>query len=45
VLAYTSIQPGGSRTRTFHLRRGRYTMFDPIGNNEELGMHGTLTVR
>jgi hypothetical protein len=45
VLAYTSIQPGGSRTRTFHLRRGRYTMFDPIGNNEELGMHGTLTIR
>jgi len=45
VLAFTAIQPGGLRTRSFHLRRGRYTMFDPIGNNEELGMHGTLTVR
>ncbi len=45
VLAYTAIQPGASRTRSFHLRRGRYTMFDPIGNNEELGMHGTLEVR
>ena len=45
VLAYTAIQPGGSRTRSFHLRRGRYTMFDPIANNEELGMHGTLVVR
>jgi hypothetical protein len=45
VLAFTAIQPGAQRTRSFHLRRGRYTMFDPIGNNEELGMHGTLTVR
>ena len=45
VLAFASIQPGARRTRSFHLRRGRYTMFDPIGNNEELGMHGTLVVR
>jgi cupredoxin-like protein len=45
VVAYTAIRPGGSRTRSFHLRRGRYTMFDPIANNEELGMHGTLVVR
>jgi Cupredoxin-like domain len=45
VLSFLSIAPGARRTRSFHLRRGRYTMFDPIGNNEELGMHGTLTVR
>jgi hypothetical protein len=45
VLSFTAIQPGARRTRSFHLRHGRYTMFDPIGNNEELGMHGTLTVR
>jgi Cupredoxin-like domain len=45
VLAFVAVRPGGRRTRTFHLRRGRYTMFDPIGNDEELGMHGTLTVR
>ena len=45
AVSYLSIPPGGSRTRTFHLRRGRYTMFDAIGNYEELGMHGTLVVR
>jgi hypothetical protein len=45
VLSFLSIAPGASRTRSFHLRRGRYTMFDAIGNYEELGMHGTLVVR
>jgi hypothetical protein len=45
VLAYMAIPPGQRRTRTFHLRRGTYTMFDAIGNNEELGMRGTLEVR
>jgi hypothetical protein len=45
VLSFLSIAPGAKRTRTFHLRRGRYTMFDAIGNYEELGMHGTLVVR
>jgi hypothetical protein len=45
AVSYLSIPPGGSRTRSFHLRRGRYTMFDAIGNYEELGMRGTLVVR
>lgn len=45
VLSFLSIAPGAKRTRSFHLRRGRYTMFDAIGNYEELGMHGTLVVR
>jgi Cupredoxin-like domain len=45
VVSYVSIPPGGSRTRNFRLRRGRYTMFDAIGNYEELGMRGTLVVR
>ena len=45
AVSYLSIPPGGSRTRSFHLRRGSYTMFDAIGNYEELGMHGTLVVR
>jgi plastocyanin len=45
VLAFMAIPPGERRTRTFHLRKGRYTMFCAIGNHEELGMRGTLTVR
>ena len=45
VLSFLSIAPGARRTRSFHLRRGRYTMFDAIGNYEELGMRGTLVVR
>jgi len=45
VLAFMAIPPGHRRTRSFHLRRGSYTMFCAIGNHEELGMRGTLTVR
>ena len=45
VLSFQSIAPGARRTRTFHLRRGRYTMFDAIANYEELGMRGSLIVR
>jgi plastocyanin len=45
VLAFMAIPPGQQRTRTFHLREGEYTMFCAIGNHEELGMRGTLTVR
>jgi plastocyanin len=45
VLAFMAIPPGQRRTRSFHLRKGRYTMFCAIGNHEELGMRGTLTVR
>jgi hypothetical protein len=45
VVSFLSMAPGARRTRSFHLRRGRYTMFDAIGNYEELGLHGTLVVR
>jgi hypothetical protein len=45
VLSFVSIAPGARRTRSFRLRPGRYTMFDAIGNYEELGMRGSLIVR
>ena len=45
VLAFMAIPPGQRRTRTFHLRKGRYTMFCAIANHEELGMRGTLVIR
>jgi plastocyanin len=45
VLAFMAIPPGQQRTRSFRLRKGKYTMFCAIGNHEELGMRGTLTVR
>jgi hypothetical protein len=45
VLSLLSMPPGAQRRRSVRLRRGRYTMFDAIGNYEELGMHGTLVVR
>jgi hypothetical protein len=45
VASFLSIPPGERRTSSFHLRPGRYTMFDAIGNYEALGMHGTLVVR
>jgi plastocyanin len=44
VLAITTIPPGGSKTRSFKLAPGRYTMFCALSNHEELGMHGTLVV-
>ena len=45
VLAFTTIEPGESKTRTFNLGRGTYTMYCVLANHEELGMYGTLTVR
>lgn len=44
VLKLTTIAPGASKQRTFHLRPGHYTMFCALANHEELGMHGTLVV-
>jgi hypothetical protein len=44
VLALTTIPPGGTKTRSFRLAAGRYTMFCALSNHEELGMHGTLVV-
>jgi plastocyanin len=44
VLAFTTLQPGESKTRSFKLSRGSYTMYCVLANHEELGMHGTLVV-
>jgi plastocyanin len=42
VLAFQTLQPGESKTRSFKLGRGTYTMYCVLANHEELGMHGTL---
>ncbi|HWK28656.1 MAG TPA: cupredoxin domain-containing protein [Solirubrobacter sp.] len=46
VLAFTTIKPGETRTRTTRrpLAPGTYTMYCALANHEELGMQGTLTV-
>jgi plastocyanin len=44
VLAFTTLQPGESKTRSFKLGRGTYTMYCVLANHEELGMYGTLRV-
>jgi plastocyanin len=44
VLAFTTLQPGESKTRSFKLQRGTYTMYCVLANHEELGMYGTLVV-
>jgi plastocyanin len=44
VLAFTTLQPGESKTRSFKLKRGTYTMYCVLANHEELGMYGTLVV-
>ncbi len=44
VLRFTTIQPGERASRSFELGAGTYTMFCVLGNHEELGMRGTLTV-
>jgi uncharacterized cupredoxin-like copper-binding protein len=44
VLAITTIEPGESKTRSFKLKRGTYTMYCVLANHEELGMYGTLVV-
>jgi plastocyanin len=44
VLAFTTIEPGESKTRSFKLSRGTYTMYCVLANHEELGMYGTLRV-
>ena len=44
VLAFTTIQPGESKSRTFKIGRGTYTMYCVLANHEELGMYGTLRV-
>jgi plastocyanin len=44
VLAFQTLEPGESKTRSFELSRGTYTMYCVLANHEELGMHGTLVV-
>jgi plastocyanin len=40
----TALKPGERETHTYDLPRGNYKIFCSIGNHEELGMHGALTV-
>ena len=40
-----STTPGASGTGSGTLQRGTYTLVCILGNHEELGMYGTLTVR
>jgi plastocyanin len=44
VLAFQTLEPGESKTRSFKISRGTYTMYCVLANHEELGMHGTLKV-
>ena len=44
VLAFTTLQPGETKSRTFRLAKGKNTMYCALANHEELGMYGTLVV-
>jgi plastocyanin len=44
VMNLTTIPPGGTKSRTFKLAAGKYTMYCALSNHEELGMSGTLVV-
>jgi plastocyanin len=44
VLAITTLEPGETKSRTFRLKAGGYTMYCVLANHEELGMHGSLRV-
>jgi plastocyanin len=44
VLAFTTIEPGETKSRSFRLAKGTYRMFCVLANHEELGMYGTLVV-
>jgi plastocyanin len=44
VMQLTTIPPGGTKTRSFKLAAGNYTMYCALSNHEELGMSGTLIV-
>jgi plastocyanin len=45
VMNLTTIPPGGTKSRSFKLAPGKYTMYCALSNHEELGMSGTLVVR
>jgi uncharacterized cupredoxin-like copper-binding protein len=40
-----TVQAGGSSTVTVDLKPGKYEFYCPVGNHEQQGMEGTLTVR
>jgi uncharacterized cupredoxin-like copper-binding protein len=44
VLKFTTLAPGETKSRSFKLAPGRYTMYCALSNHEELGMHGTLVI-
>ncbi|HEX2097708.1 MAG TPA: plastocyanin/azurin family copper-binding protein [Rubrobacteraceae bacterium] len=39
------IEPGGSAELEVNLEPGTYELYCPVGNHEERGMVGTVTVR
>jgi plastocyanin len=45
VIAVKTLLPGASGTGSGTLERGTYDLLCILGNHEELGMYGTLTVR
>jgi plastocyanin len=45
VAAVKTLLPGASGTGSGTLERGTYELLCILGNHEELGMYGTLTVR
>jgi plastocyanin len=45
VAAVKTLLPGASGTDSGALERGEYKLVCILGNHEELGMYGTLTVR
>jgi plastocyanin len=44
VLKFTTLAPGETKSRSFKLAAGKYTMYCALSNHEELGMRGTLVV-
>jgi plastocyanin len=44
VMNITTIPPNGTKSRSFELAPGKYTMYCALANHEELGMSGTLVV-
>jgi len=45
LVAIKTLLPGASGTAAGRLERGTYDLVCILGNHEELGMYGTLTVR
>jgi plastocyanin len=45
VVAIKTLLPGASATGSGTFERGSYDLLCILGNHEELGMYGTLTVR